>query len=832
MRKHLKKGFTLIELLVVLMLMGLITTAVVMALRPVTQIYADINYKYDEENGSITLFDFINGDIRYATDVQVISTDTDAMPSPGDFKSFILLSNAVRPNSVKKARGYAQFGKTDNPSNRGYCVSESILGENDFQFSLASYNIRLHSEAITIKATGHPMRENAARNGFEPNTRKPYEFNETIQFVNMQRSDQLPEMNGTLSVSAYDDSKPYTWILYSKPSDLAGSGGSKVKNPGKFGDPTYNKKGTKTVNYGATVNTLTVIFQDTLTTPCHYKFTNPSDGITVMNADGSPYHGGVDVGGDMTINVNIPAGKVFNVYESGVSTPFYTCTDAELAAGSMTVYIYDNDAHTTPYSMPGQYANPKTLNVHYVPVEGEDPSYGVYVRDAAGVDKATSYTFAQQYGGTITNYLGKNGNVNMTANGEEKVLTLDFMMDASKVHLYWSKNGGSPLLADFGVYGSDDMANEGDSMDIYVYGGVVYNTREEIPIPEALNKNILVHFMYEANRPDCAGLAFVDTDKMKSSTTTSRGQIPDNVNSWDNNCLVIEGAGNFDVTVTIIKEAGTVDIYNKDRWNNSKSGNTLISLDKDSPEEIWIYSGVAYTSKTDVPGYREINKDIVVHYLQGNDTFNGIYVQDQDAYTEALKFDGEFIADGGFKCAWGDGDFDSTVTIVTDGGVAGLFMKDTYSESPAGNGVATLNQDSPGEIWVYNGRMYATADEANAKRDKDNSGEGVDISASWEGNTNNWGNANWSGKIILTNDSGEDVGPLVVTITMKYDVSNINFWGTNISEKSYDGNTITLVLPDGIKNGSSVTIEGQISSTMGYNDASDFTIDDVSIDPQ
>lgn len=52
MKRSLKKGFTLVELLVVLMLMGIITTCIVMAIRPVTQLYADINYKYEEENGA------------------------------------------------------------------------------------------------------------------------------------------------------------------------------------------------------------------------------------------------------------------------------------------------------------------------------------------------------------------------------------------------------------------------------------------------------------------------------------------------------------------------------------------------------------------------------------------------------------------------------------------------------------------------------------------------------------------------------------------------------------------------------------------------------------
>ena len=57
MSKKLKKGFTLIELLVVLLLMGIITTAIVMILRPTSNLAVDIDNKADEENNAITLFD-------------------------------------------------------------------------------------------------------------------------------------------------------------------------------------------------------------------------------------------------------------------------------------------------------------------------------------------------------------------------------------------------------------------------------------------------------------------------------------------------------------------------------------------------------------------------------------------------------------------------------------------------------------------------------------------------------------------------------------------------------------------------------------------------------
>lgn len=138
MSKKLKKGFTLIELLVVLLLMGIITTAIVMILRPTSNLAVDIDNKADEENNAITLFDYVNGKLRYATDVMIVSNDdASVMPSHGNMKNFILLSNDTRPVSKKGARGYAKSGLTGNPlSNATYCVSSSLLAENDYQFSI------------------------------------------------------------------------------------------------------------------------------------------------------------------------------------------------------------------------------------------------------------------------------------------------------------------------------------------------------------------------------------------------------------------------------------------------------------------------------------------------------------------------------------------------------------------------------------------------------------------------------------------------------------------------------------------------------------------------
>ena len=95
MRNKLKKGFTLVELVVVLILMGLITTAIAMVLRPTTSLYIDVNNKTNEEVAAITLFDVLNGELRYATDINIVSaTDDTVMPS-STLRHFISLSSLL-----------------------------------------------------------------------------------------------------------------------------------------------------------------------------------------------------------------------------------------------------------------------------------------------------------------------------------------------------------------------------------------------------------------------------------------------------------------------------------------------------------------------------------------------------------------------------------------------------------------------------------------------------------------------------------------------------------------------------------------------------------------
>ena len=293
MSKKLKKGFTLIELLVVLLLMGIITTAIVMILRPTSNLAVDIDNKADEENNAITLFDYVNGKLRYATDVMIVSNDdASVMPSHGNMKNFILLSNDTRPVSKKGARGYAKSGLTSKPlSNATYCVSSSLLAENDYQFSIEGVNTEAKAESITFGALVHPMK--ATYSNFVVNEDKPYNYSETFQLVNMQNRDQLnTTVIGGLSTSGYDASKKNIWIFYEEPKEAkltgnASNGG--IPASASIGNATYNKMGKKDIDLSINNASIIVHFMSGNDTNKNFYWYNKSDSskITIFNDDGS-----------------------------------------------------------------------------------------------------------------------------------------------------------------------------------------------------------------------------------------------------------------------------------------------------------------------------------------------------------------------------------------------------------------------------------------------------------------------------------------------------------------------------------------------------------------
>ncbi len=841
MRKHLKKGFTLIELLVVLLLMGLIFTALVMAMKPVMNIYADINYKTDEENGSISLFDFINGDLRYATEVQIMSTDTDAMPAAGNYKNFIVLSNKTRPDSKKKARGYAKYGKTSDPSNSRYCVDQKILGENDFQFSLESYNTANNEQSMTIAALAHPMKENSTRSGFEVNTRKPYNYKEAIQFVNMRYATQLPNLTVNFSPAGYDASKPYHWILYTKPSDLGTSAATPPSGNTVFKPPATDHKGNKKVDYGAALNELTIIFQET-TIPFFYRIVADDCNISYLYTDGTkspfdPTNTSMNpVGGNVTLIATIPTGKELQIRNgANMAMLLYKKTGDQMESeGSQVIYIYNDGTmqadgttpkvyHDDPYSPPGSLPDPKELFIHYLYKETDEPGYGVTLTDADTNNLVTAnYDYYDNSGSRKTGPINNGGNVWIGSEDDDKDITVRFSLADGEINLKWARDNGSVIGADFGNYKAADIPDGGKH--IYIYGGAVYDSN---PMPDAINHTSTVHFIYNSEMADCNGLGFKDVDTLKRSSTTDYGNIPEGQMK-----MIAANQGSLEVKCTIIKQNGKVGLWTvKDGANAyaeviNDEDNAPYIIDENSPEHIWVYNNRAYSSKDEIPGFKPIDKEITIHYLQGARNASGVAMQDVDNFFETSKVGSDFIPEQGMIVSSSDEDFEVKLYIVKDGGKVGLGLKDKYTDNMLGGILATLDKDSPDHVWVYKNTYYGD-DEAKAKADRDadaaSGSTGLDVSVTWSGSTQNWGARVWVGKIKVKNNASDPTGPfkVVVKFNGNVDASRGAYTSGNelFSNCEVNGDTITYTFDD-IKAGEEIGI-------MRYQDCQIYCTDDV-----
>lgn len=474
MSKKLKKGFTLIELLVVLLLMGIITTAIVMVLRPTSNLAVDIDNKADEENNAITLFDYVNGKLRYATDVMIVSNDdASVMPSHGNMKNYILLSNDTRPVSKKGARGYAKSGLTSKPLSAGtYCVSSSLLAENDYQFSIEGVNTEAKSESITFGALVHPMK--ATYSSFVVNEDKPYNYFETFQLVNMQNRDQLnTTVIGGLSTSGYDASKKNIWIFYEEPKEAkltgnASNGG--IPASAGIGNATYDKMGKKDIDLSINNASIIVHFMTgNDSNKNFYWYDKGTDNkVTIFNDDGSADNNGqvsapntgiltktiyLEEGGTFKIKADNQNREVLSVdYASAKNTP-----DQEF-------WIYDWESHNAEYVPPA--AINKTLTIHYVAGDSSI-SNGICIKDSDSIKDGINIDGGYYNDSNTYSHYNSNGS---------KDIVLNYLYESTKIDLYTIGQNNSETY--IGSYEADSM---GDSTEIWITNGVIYGSADDLP---------------------------------------------------------------------------------------------------------------------------------------------------------------------------------------------------------------------------------------------------------------------------------------------------------------------------------------------------------------
>lgn len=472
MSNKLKKGFTLVELVVVLLLMGIITTAIVMVLQPVSNLSVDINNKSSEETGAITLFDYINGELRYATNVSVVSTDDDtAIPSSevGNNKNFIMLSNKTRPTSKKGARGYTKHGLTSQFNKATACVSDAILDENDFQFRIDGFITDPKSESLSIGVTAHPMK--ASFTGFSVNEDKPYEYTETFQLVNMQNRDRLSTNRtiGALSTTRYDSSKAVIWIFYEKPAESATSGsiGGSGSGTAGVGELTTAQAGKKEIDLTVNTAVLTVHFQmGNDTGKNQYKFFKTGSGdFTVYKSDNTKDDNQqqhyASNSGDTVKTVFFDENSELTIKVNNDSETIDVISYDDVKNGLITeIWLYDWQVHSSAYVPPA--AINKTITVHYIKGMNSITS-GMKIKDEDGMQDSLMINGAY-YNGDWGYECDNNSSVD---------LPLRFLKEGAAVNVY-----NRPSDSYVGTINADSVADGGE---VWFFNGVIYYDYNDVP---------------------------------------------------------------------------------------------------------------------------------------------------------------------------------------------------------------------------------------------------------------------------------------------------------------------------------------------------------------
>ena len=389
-------------------------------------------------------------------------------------KNFILLSNDTRPVSKKGARGYAKSGLTSNPlSNATYCVSSSLLAENDYQFSIEGVNTEAKSESITFGALVHPMK--ATYSNFVINEDKPYNYSETFQLVNMQNRDQLnTTVIGGLSTSGYDASKKNIWIFYEEPKEAkltgnASNGG--IPASAGIGNATYDKMGKKDIDLSINNASIIVHFMSGNDTNKNFYWYNKSDSskITIFNDDGSADTNGqvsAPNTGILTKTIYLEEGSTFKIkadnqnrevlsvdYTSAKNTP-----DQEF-------WIYDWESHNAEYVPPA--AINKTLTIHYV-AGISSISNGIRIKDS-DVIKDGILIEGRYYNNDWENYDYYNNN-------GSKDIVVNYVLENTKIDLYTlSESNNVTYIASY------EANSLGDSNEIWITNGAIYGSVDDIP---------------------------------------------------------------------------------------------------------------------------------------------------------------------------------------------------------------------------------------------------------------------------------------------------------------------------------------------------------------
>lgn len=497
MRKKLQKGFTLVELIVVLILMGLITTAITMVLRPTTKLYVDVKNKTDEEVAAITLFDVLNGELRYATDVFVTSEVDDSTLPSNTLKHFIMLSNGLRPGDHLGAHGYAVHGLTANGLAGATSVGNSanLLGNTDIKFSIDGYSAESGKESITIGSVMHPMDNNGIMDS------KTYKYSETFKLVNMQNRGQLRKTTiGHVAMVNYDsdavnqgiesllannnnstDGEQAIFIFYQRPDEAPSSiSTSSILTNTKF-QPFTATPGNKEIDLGASLHTYNIVIQ-----PGTFGANDPK--IVLPSTVKTPDSAGHAVSGERQVPVNTPVQLTIDdgtddtiVFREGTVEKGTLKLSDFINAGTDTLYIKKDDTgNWTVDKEPAEDdSDNKDITLHYIRTVN-DPFGALYFRLAEGVEEGA----ATVDGNTIPTS-DSNPCRFATTGGTGMV---DTVVHIAKKETTINVSGGSETAPIPNKFSIELSNNSSSDYYIYVSGDEFYYQTSASSLPEDIKK--------------------------------------------------------------------------------------------------------------------------------------------------------------------------------------------------------------------------------------------------------------------------------------------------------------------------------------------------------
>ncbi len=502
MKKMLNRGFTLVELIVVTMLMGTITTAVVMIIQPTRTIYNNVTSKSSEEDATIILTEYLNAELRYSsnltivcndeTDVStILAADTDGTLSKS-YDNFIMISNNTRSNSKKGARGYTEKGLLSNPSNTSACVLESLLDEFDYQFSIADYCTDEGNQSVTLGVVARTMVSDTTT--FIPNPDFAYEYEEAFQLLNIQES--IGGNTENFDVIGSNSTYSTIWIFYKDPESTASSSGSDTYDCNCCSSCT-NKAGCtcgcSDCECPSDTTSFTIVQPDTSSTYVklnvhvvniasntdHWSY---SDVLVSTTASG--YNGGQFVVGDYTFTMGSSGYVEFTETKDSSDTAgvTYTYSDIEAAGGTVEIWIWDGYVHTMSYAdYLAADAGNQTLTLHIIATSDSDMSdvevsYSNYMENGLVVD------------GTI---LGQWDTTTYDCSNGDYDLNIVFNSKSAKAYIK-TYQWGSVLYTY--EYGYDESVGDG-TKELWLFRGSVYEDITSIPPSSTVTVNISDDFI-------------------------------------------------------------------------------------------------------------------------------------------------------------------------------------------------------------------------------------------------------------------------------------------------------------------------------------------------